>query len=34
MHWAKSLDCNPPFLARHWQQMIKEVKARADAKPE
>jgi len=25
---------NPPFLARHWQNMIKEAKARADIKPE
>jgi len=25
---------NPPFLTKHWQNMIKEVKARADTKPE
>jgi len=25
---------NPPFLARHWQNMVKDVKARADVKPE
>ena len=25
---------NPPFLARYWQEMIKEVKARKDLKPE
>lgn len=25
---------NPPFLAKYWQQMIKEVRARADTKPE
>jgi predicted amidohydrolase len=25
---------NPPFLAKYWQQMLKEVKARADTKPE
>jgi predicted amidohydrolase len=23
----------PPFLAKHWQKMLKEVRARADAKP-
>ena len=25
---------NPPFLAKYWEQMIKEVEARADMKPE
>jgi len=25
---------NPPFLARYWQQMIEDVKARKDQKPE
>ncbi|OGV61760.1 MAG: hypothetical protein A2283_23835 [Lentisphaerae bacterium RIFOXYA12_FULL_48_11] len=25
---------NPPFLSRHWQQMIAETKARKDIKPE
>jgi len=25
---------NPPFLAKYWRQMLKEVKARADTKPE
>jgi predicted amidohydrolase len=25
---------NPPFLARHWQQMIAEMQARKDMKPE
>lgn len=25
---------NPSFLAKYWQQMIEEMKARADAKPE
>ena len=25
---------NPPFLARHWQQMIEEVQKRKDMKPE
>ena len=25
---------NPPFLSRHWQQMIAETKARKDVKPE
>ncbi|MBI5687675.1 MAG: carbon-nitrogen hydrolase family protein [Verrucomicrobia bacterium] len=25
---------DPPFLSRHWQAMVKEVKARADLKPE
>ena len=24
---------NPPFLAKYWQQMIKEMKAKKDAKP-
>jgi predicted amidohydrolase len=24
---------NPPFLRRHWQEMIKQVRARADRKP-
>ena len=25
---------NPPFLARYWSQMVEEVKARADVKPD
>jgi predicted amidohydrolase len=25
---------NPPFLNKYWQQMIKEVKTRADIKPQ
>ena len=25
---------NPPFLAKHWQQMIEDMKARKDLKPE
>lgn len=25
---------NPPFLAKHWEKMVAEVKARADLKPE
>ena len=25
---------NPPFLARHWQRMIEEMKTRKDVKPE
>ena len=25
---------DPPFLARHWEAMVREVKARADLKPE
>jgi len=25
---------NPPFLAKYWQQMLKEVKARAGTRPE
>jgi predicted amidohydrolase len=25
---------NPPFLARYWQEMIREVRERADVKPE
>jgi hypothetical protein len=24
---------NPPFLRRYWQQMIQEIKSRADMKP-
>ena len=24
----------PPFLRRHWETMVNEVKARADLKPE
>jgi hypothetical protein len=24
---------NPPFLSKYWQEMIEEVKARADTKP-
>jgi predicted amidohydrolase len=24
----------PPFLRRHWEEMLKEVKARANLKPE
>ncbi len=25
---------NPPFLHRYWEEMIQEVKARANLKPE
>jgi len=25
---------DPPFLRRHWETMVNEVKARADLKPE
>jgi hypothetical protein len=25
---------DPPFLRRHWEEMIKDVKARANLKPE